>query len=147
VRPAHHSGGRGVDSDSPHRAISHARPAAGDGIERLRGASAQTVESAVTIPLEQQINGAQGMKYLSSSSGNDGSSVITATFDLDRDPDLAAVDIENRVNTAQGRLPSAVKTNGITVTKASNNFVLGAAIFSPNDRYSPLFMSNYADVT
>jgi HAE1 family hydrophobic/amphiphilic exporter-1 len=110
------------------------------------GASAQTVETAVTIPLEQQINGAQGMKYVTSSSGNDGSSSITATFDLDRDPDLAAVDVENRVNTAQGRLPNAVKANGITVTKASNNFVLGAAVFSPDDRLSPLFMSNYLDV-
>ncbi len=109
------------------------------------GASAQTVESAVTIPLETQINGAQGMKYITSSSGNDGSSSIVATFDLDRDPDLAAVDIQNRVNTAQGRLPNAVKATGITITKASNNFVFGAAVFS-NGRYDPLFMSNYLDV-
>ncbi len=87
------------------------------------GASAQTVESAVTIPLEQQINGAQGMKYMTSDSGNDGSSSITATFELDRDPDLAAVDIQNRVNTAQGRLPNAVKATGITITKSSSNFV------------------------
>ena len=69
------------------------------------GASAQTVESAVTIPLEQQINGAEGMKYITSTSGNDGTSQITVTFDLNRDPDLATVDIQNRVNTAQGRLP------------------------------------------
>ena len=75
-----------------------------------------------------------------------GSSSITATFDLNRDPDLAAVDIQNRVNTAQGRLPSAVKATGITITKASNNFVLGAAVFSPEGRYTPLFMSNYLDV-
>src|SRR6202521_1887005 len=61
------------------------------------GASAQTVESAVTIPLEQQINGAQGMKYITSTSANGGSSSITATFDLTRDPDLATVDIQNRV--------------------------------------------------
>src|SRR5208282_4798408 len=66
------------------------------------GASAQTVESAVTIPLEQQINGAEGMKYMTSTSGNDGSSNIVVTFDLTRDPDLATVDIQNRVNTAQG---------------------------------------------
>src|SRR5258708_20758959 len=72
------------------------------------GASAQTVESAVTIPLEQQINGAEGMKYITSTSGNDGSSSITATFDLNRDPDLATVDIQNLVNTAQWRLPVAV---------------------------------------
>src|SRR5580693_8007749 len=110
------------------------------------GASAQTVESAVTIPLEQQINGAQGMKYLTSTSGNDGSSSITATFELDRDPDLAAVDIQNRVNTAQGRLPNAVKATGITITKSSSNFVFGAGVYSPDDRYDPLFMSNYLDV-
>ena len=110
------------------------------------GASAQTVESAVTIPLEQQINGAQGMKYMTSTSSNDGSSSITATFDLDRDPDLAAVDIENRVNTAQGRLPAAVKTTGVTVAKSSQNFVFGAAVYSPDARYDSLFMSNYLDV-
>src|SRR5579863_6665676 len=110
------------------------------------GASAQTVESAVTIPLEQQINGAQGMRYMTSDSGNDGSSSITATFELDRDPDLAAVDIQNRVNTAQGRLPNAVKATGITITKSSSNFVFGAGVYSPDDRYDPLFMSNYLDV-
>src|SRR5437899_725185 len=110
------------------------------------GASAQTVETAVTQPLEQQINGAEGMKYITSSSSNDGVSSITATFDLNRDPDLAAVDIQNRVNTAQGRLPNAVKATGVTVTKAANNFVLGAAVYSPDKRYDPLFMSNYLDV-
>jgi hydrophobic/amphiphilic exporter-1 (mainly G- bacteria), HAE1 family len=110
------------------------------------GASAQTVESAVTTPLEQQINGAEGMKYIESSSGNDGSSNITATFDLNRDPDLAAVDIQNRVNTAQGRLPNTVKANGISIVKASSNFVFGAAVFSPDGRYDPLFLSNYLDV-
>lgn len=110
------------------------------------GASAQTVEAAVTQPLEQQINGAEGMQYITSSSSNDGVSSITATFDLNRDPDLAAVDIQNRVNTAQGRLPNAVKTTGITITKASNNFVFGAGVFSPDGRYTPLFMSNYLDV-
>ncbi len=110
------------------------------------GASAQTVESAVTTPLEQQINGAEGMKYITSSSDNNGVSQITATFDLNRDPDLAAVDIENRVNTASGRLPGAVKQVGVTVAKTSQNFVFGAAVFSPDGRYSTLFMSNYLDV-
>ncbi len=110
------------------------------------GASSQTVESAVTTPLEQQINGAEGMKYITSSSTNDGVSTITATFDLNRNPDLATVDIENRVNTASGRLPAAVKQIGITVAKTSQNFVFGGAVFSPDGRYSPLFMSNYLDV-
>jgi len=110
------------------------------------GASAQTVESAVTIPIEQQINGAEGMKYITSTSGNDGTSSVIATFDLSRDPDLAAVDIQNRVNTAQGRLPASVKAVGITTQKTSQNFVFGAAVVSDNDRYSTLFMSNYIDV-
>ena len=110
------------------------------------GASAQTVESAVTIPLEQQINGAEGMKYITSTSGNDGSSQILVTFDLTRNPDLATVDIQNRVNTAQGRLPSAVKAVGITTQKTSQNFVFGAAVTSDNNKYSTLVMSNYLDV-
>ena len=110
------------------------------------GASAQTVESAVTIPIEQQINGAEGMKYITSTSGNDGTSIVTATFDLNRDPDLATVDIQNRVNTAQGRLPGAVKAVGITTAKTSQNFVFGAAVFSDNNKYSTLFLSNYLDV-
>jgi len=110
------------------------------------GASAQTVESAVTIPLEQQINGAEGMKYITSTSGNDGSSNILITFDLTRNPDLATVDIQNRVNTALGRLPGAVKSVGITTAKTSQNFVFGAAVISDNNRYSTLFMSNYLDV-
>ncbi len=110
------------------------------------GASAQTVESAVTTPLEQEINGAEGMKYITSSSGNDGVSQITATFDLSRNPDLASVDIQNRVNTALGRLPNAVKQVGITVQKSSQNWVFGTAVYSPDGRYSTLFMSNYLDV-
>src|SRR5215471_10835974 len=110
------------------------------------GASAQTVESAVTIPLEQQINGAEGMKYITSTSGNDGTSQITVTFDLTRDPDLAAVDIQNRVNTAQGRLPGAVKSVGITTAKTSQNFVFAAADTADNNKFSTLFMSNYLDV-
>jgi len=110
------------------------------------GASSQSVESAVTTPLEQQINGAEGMKYITSSSTNDGVSTITATFDLSRNPDLATVDIENRVNTASGRLPAAVKQIGITVAKTSQNFVFGGAVYSPDGSLSTLFISNYLDV-
>ncbi len=110
------------------------------------GASAQAVETSVTTPLEQQINGAQGMKYLTSTSGNDGFSLITATFDLDRDPDLAAVDVQNRVNFALGRLPNEVKQTGVVVTKTSANFVFGAAVYSEGNRYDIQFMSNYLDL-
>ncbi len=110
------------------------------------GASAQVVETAVTTPLEQQINGAEGMKYLTSSSGNDGSSTIVATFDLNRDADAAAVDVHNRVNIALSRLPNEVKQTGVIVTKSASNFVFGAAVYSPDGRYDTLFMSNYLDL-
>ncbi len=83
------------------------------------GANAQTVESAVTTPLEQAINGVEGMRYMTSSSGNDGSSQITVTFDLTRNLDLAAVDVQNRVSTVTGRLPNEVKTTGSSSARTS----------------------------
>jgi hydrophobic/amphiphilic exporter-1 (mainly G- bacteria), HAE1 family len=110
------------------------------------GANAQTVESAVTIPLEQQINGVQGMRYISSTSSNDGTSAITTTFQTGYSLDIAAVDVQNRVSAATGRLPQAVNNTGITITKANSNFVFAAAFFSPDSRYSDLFISNYLDV-
>jgi HAE1 family hydrophobic/amphiphilic exporter-1 len=110
------------------------------------GASASVVETAVTQPLEQAINGVQGMSYMTSTSANDGSCSITVTFDVTRDPDLAAVDVQNRVNQAAGRLPNEVKALGITVSKASSGFVFGAAVYAEHGEYDPLFMSNYLDV-
>src|SRR6516162_1310087 len=108
------------------------------------GANAQTVESAVTTVLEQQINGVQGMKYISSNSGNDGTSTINVTFNLERNIDNAAIDVQNRVASALGRLPNEVKTTGVTVNKVSNSIVLGIGLGS--DRYDSLFVSNYADL-
>jgi HAE1 family hydrophobic/amphiphilic exporter-1 len=110
------------------------------------GANAQVVESAVTIPLEQQINGVQGMRYIESTSSNDGTSTITTTFRTGYSLDIAAVDVQNRVSAAQGRLPAAVNNTGITITKANSNFVFAAAFYSPDNRYSDLFISNYLDV-
>jgi len=110
------------------------------------GANAQTVESAVTIPLEQAINGVQGMKYMTSTSGNDGSSAITVTFDITRDVDLASVDVQNRVNQALGRLPNEVKNTGIFVNKQASGFVFGAGVYTENGQYDSLFLSNYMDV-
>ncbi len=110
------------------------------------GANSQTVESAVTIPLEQQINGVQGMRYIASTSSNDGTSAITTTFQTGYSLDIAAVDVQNRVSAAQGRLPQAVTNTGITITKANSNFVFAAAFYSPDKRYSDLFISNYLDV-
>jgi hydrophobic/amphiphilic exporter-1 (mainly G- bacteria), HAE1 family len=110
------------------------------------GANAQAVESAVTIPLEQAINGSPGMKYITSSSGNDGSSAITVTFDVTRDVDLASVDVQNRVNQALGRLPNSVKNTGIFISKQSAGFVFGAGVYSETGQYDSLFLSNYLDV-
>jgi hydrophobic/amphiphilic exporter-1 (mainly G- bacteria), HAE1 family len=110
------------------------------------GASAQVVESAVTTPLEQVINGAEGMAYLQSTSGNDGTSAITATFDINRNIDLAAVDIQNRISQAEGRLPNEVKAVGISVNKSSAGFVFGMGVYAEHGEYDPLFMSNYIDV-
>src|SRR5262249_60439295 len=91
------------------------------------GAKAETVETAVTNPLEQAINGAEGMQYMTSSSGNDGTASITVTFDLTRNLDVAAVDIPNRISQAEGRLPNEVKQAAVSVTKGSGNVGLAAA--------------------
>ena len=109
------------------------------------GANAETVESAVTFPLEQAINGVEGMQYMTSTSGNDGSCAITVTFDITRNLDVAAVDVQNRISQAEGRLPNEVKQVGISVTKVSSNFVLAAAAYAEKGEYDPLFISNYVD--
>jgi len=109
------------------------------------GADAAAVESSVTNPLEQQINGAEGLRYLSSTSSDDGTSSITATFDLGRDLDKAAQDVQNRVSVAQGVLPAQVKATGISVNKNSSSFVMAIALTSDNPKYDTLFLSNYAD--
>ena len=92
------------------------------------GANSQDVESAVTIILEQAINGVEGMRYMSSASSNDGTSTITITFQTGYNLDIAAVDVQNRVATAQGRLPAAVNNTGISITKANSNFVLAGRV-------------------
>ncbi len=109
------------------------------------GANAQAVESAVTTPLESVINGVEGMVYMTSSSTNNGFSQISVTFEVGRDPDLAAVDVQNRVNSALGRMPLEVRTNGINVTKGSAGFLGGIGFYSDGNRYSSLFISNYLD--
>jgi HAE1 family hydrophobic/amphiphilic exporter-1 len=110
------------------------------------GANADTVEKAVTIPIEEAINGVEGMRYISSSSTNSGVSTITTTFDTGYDLDIAAVDVQNRVASVQGRLPAAVNATGITISKTNYNFVFGAGFFSRDGRYSSEFISNYLDV-
>jgi HAE1 family hydrophobic/amphiphilic exporter-1 len=82
----------------------------------------------VTTPLEQAINGVEGMAYMTSSSGNDGTCQITVTFDVTRNIDLAAVDVQNRVSQAEGRLPNEVKQVGITVSKQATGRCSSATI-------------------
>jgi hydrophobic/amphiphilic exporter-1 (mainly G- bacteria), HAE1 family len=110
------------------------------------GANSQTVEHDVTTPLEESINGVEGMRYITSSSSNDGSSTITITFQTGYDINIAAVDVQNRVSSAQGLLPQAVKNTGVTITKSNPNFVFAAGFYSDNNRYSQDFISNYIDL-
>lgn len=109
------------------------------------GASAEVVESAVTVPLEQEINGVQGMKYMTSTSTNDGASTITITFDVGRNIDDAVVDVQNRVATATARLPDAVKATGVTIRKNSPALVLVYGLYDERGQYDNFFLSNYAD--
>src|SRR3954469_23958788 len=110
------------------------------------GASAQVVEQTVAAPIEEQVNGAQEMTYLSSTSTSTGQMSLTVTFDIGRNLDLAAVDVQNRVALAAPRLPPDVTRQGITVRQQSSNIVMLVALTSPNRAFDPLFMSNYATI-
>ena len=108
------------------------------------GASAQVVADTVTTPLEEQINGVQGMAYLASSSSNDGSSTITVTFNVGYNLDIAAVDVQNRVSQAASSLPAIVNQAGVTVKKQNPNFVLIVNLTSPDGSVDPVALSNFA---
>ncbi len=110
------------------------------------GADAETVEKAVTIPLEGAINGVEGLRYITSTSTNAGTSSVTATFTSGYDLNVAAIDVQNRVAQVQGRLPGAVNSNGISVNKTSGSFIFGAGFFTRDNRYSSEYISNYLDV-
>jgi len=107
------------------------------------GADAQTVNQSVTTPLDSQINGVSDMRYIKSVSGDDGSSVVTVTFELERDVDIAAVETQNRVSQVLPRLPAEVNDIGVTVSKASPDTLLYLAVSSSDNRYSREFLSNY----
>ena len=110
------------------------------------GADAETVEKAVTIPLEEAINGVEGMRYISSSSTNSGTCEIDITFQTGYNLDIAAVDVQNRVAGVEGRLPGEVVSTGIDILKSNYNFVFGAGFFALDGRYSSEFISNYLDI-
>lgn len=116
------------------------------------GANAEVVESTVTNILERELNGVEGVRYIKSTSANDGSSSINLTFELGRDQDIAAVDVQNRVSTVLSRLPGPVTQTGVQVTKANNNFLLAVGLYSDRDEskgqdiYDDIYLSNYADL-
>ncbi|MBW4538285.1 MAG: efflux RND transporter permease subunit [Myxacorys chilensis ATA2-1-KO14] len=116
------------------------------------GANAEVVESTVTNILERELNGITGVRYIKSTSDNTGTSNITLTFDLGRDQDLAAVDVQNRVSTALSRLPAPVNQTGVQVTKTNNNFLLAIGLYAERDQktgqdlYDDIYLSNYADL-
>lgn len=107
------------------------------------GADAQTVTQAVATPIEQELNGTPGMIYMSSSSSNSGGFTARVTFDIDTDPELAAVDIQNRVKMAESRLPAEVVQNGISVSKETASRLMTITIQSTDPKFDEIYLSNY----
>jgi len=110
------------------------------------GADAETVEKTVTNLLEREINGVEGLRYMTSSSSNSGTTAITATFDSSRNKDIAAVDVQNRVSLAEPQLPEAVLQTGVTVSKESSNILMAMSVYTTDGAYDDIFLSNYADL-
>ena len=108
------------------------------------GASALTVSQAVATPIEQELNGTPGMLYMESSSTNTGSFTATVTFDISVNPDLAAVEIQNRVKQAEARLPAEVVQNGISVEKQASNQLMTVCLLSSDDKFDEIYLSNFA---
>ena len=110
------------------------------------GADAQTVQNSVLAPLEEQINGVEGMTYMTSSATNDGSASITVFFEQGSNADMAQVNVQNRVSQASSLLPAEVTRGGVTVQKRQTSTVLIMGLTSPDDRYDEKFLGNYADI-
>jgi multidrug efflux pump len=108
------------------------------------GADAPTVAQNVAVPIEEAVNGVSNALYMQSVSTSAGQYTLTVTFQIGTDPDIDAVAVQNRVSQAAGNLPAAVNNFGISVRKASPNFLMGIALYSPQDSYDSIFLSNYA---
>ncbi|MGB5834459.1 MAG: multidrug efflux RND transporter permease subunit [Thiohalocapsa sp.] len=110
------------------------------------GASADVVEQTVAAPIEQEINGVEGMIYMSSKSDNDGRYNLTVTFDIGTDADMAQVKVQNRVSTAMPSLPQEVQRQGVKTEKQSSNMLLIVNLFSPDETFDGLYLNNYATI-
>ncbi|MDE6831612.1 MAG: efflux RND transporter permease subunit, partial [Muribaculaceae bacterium] len=109
------------------------------------GADATTVAETVGVPIEEQVNGVEGMMYMSSSSNSDGSYNLTVTFETGTDLDIATVKVQNRVALAEPSLPSSVKQQGVSVTSEATNIILFVAIEGDKEHpYDALYLTNYA---
>ena len=108
------------------------------------GASATDVAEAIATPLETQLNGVDHMLYMESTSSDEGSYSLSITFAAGTDPDLAAIDVQNRVSQALAQLPAEAQQNGVQVRKRATNLMMGVSLYSPNQSHSPEFVSNYA---
>lgn len=110
------------------------------------GANAETILESVIIPIEEEMNGVEGMTYLTSSASNDGSATITVFFEQEYDADIAAVNVQNRVARANAVLPDEVVRNGVITEKQQNSALLYAAIYSTNEDYSDTYVQNYLNI-
>jgi len=108
------------------------------------GANPAVLGQTVGTPLEEAINGVDGLRYITSTTTSDGTSSVVCTFQLDRNIDLAANDVQNQVNNTIGRLPAEVRATGVTVTKNSGTFVIAMGLTSTDPQYDRVFISNYA---
>jgi multidrug efflux pump len=109
------------------------------------GANAALVAQNVGAPIEQQVNGANNMIYMSSTSSSTGNYTLTVYFTIDTDPALAQVDVQNRVSQAMAQLPQSVQAQGVNVQQKTNTFLMVLAVYSPDGRYDPNFISNYTN--
>jgi hydrophobe/amphiphile efflux-1 (HAE1) family protein len=110
------------------------------------GASVEVVENTVAVPIESQVNGVDDMDYMSSTSTSSGSYSLTVTFNLGVDPDIAAVNVQNRIAVAENSLPEDVRRGGVTVKKASTSMLMVINVFSPQGTYDSVFLSNYTSI-
>ena len=110
------------------------------------GASARTVMDTVALPIEQQVNGVEGMIYMQSTSASDGSYSLVVTFEVGTNPDMAQVLVQNRVSLATAQLPAAVAVQGLNVQKKSTAILQFVSLYSSDGRYDDLFLANYAKI-